>query len=194
MGRHYLQGLYKPRNPSKYVGDLNKIVYRSSFEYVAFKFCDTNKAVLKWNSEEVVIPYICPDTGKRRRYFMDLQIWTVNKNTGAVQVTLVEVKPEAQTKPPKRGRKKEATYLREVATWRKNDAKWKATQAYCDARGWAFVKWTEKQLVVGHENDGDLKRKMAMHRKDVKQRNSQQEKRKRRVAKMVQAIKQSKNS
>ena len=42
------KGIYKPENPKKYLGDPNKIVYRSLRERKMFRYCDTNLKVLKW--------------------------------------------------------------------------------------------------------------------------------------------------
>ncbi|CAL9963112.1 head closure [Vibrio phage D528] len=189
MAFNYIQGKYTPINPKKYQGDPTNIVYRSSWELVAFKFCDTNKAILAWNSEEEVIPYISPKDNRTHRYFMDLKVWTRNKVTGEIEITLIEVKPEDQTQPPKKGNKKMENYLKEVATWKVNEAKWLATDEYCRQRGWKFIKWTEKNLVAGVANDGEIKRKTAERKAKRKEQMAAHNVRKRRVQKMVQAIK-----
>ncbi|CAM0015742.1 head closure [Vibrio phage K397] len=184
-----MQGKYKPINPKKYQGDITKIYWRSSWELVAFKFCDTNKAILAWNSEEEVIPYISPKDNRTHRYFMDLKVWTRNTKTGEIDITLIEVKPEDQTQPPKKGNKKMENYLKEVATWKVNEAKWLATDEYCRQRGWKFIKWTEKNLVAGVANDGEIKRKTAERKAKRKEQMAAHNVRKRRVQRMVQAIK-----
>ena len=48
----YKQGFYYPKNPNKYVGDVDNIVYRSSWELRVFKWMDDNPSVLEWASEE----------------------------------------------------------------------------------------------------------------------------------------------
>ncbi|AUR97788.1 coil containing protein [Vibrio phage 1.244.A._10N.261.54.C3] len=194
MAFSYLQGKYTVLNPKKYRGDASNVQFRSSWEMAAFKFCDTTPQILGWNSEEIVIPYISPKDGRTHRYFMDLQVWTKNPKTGEVEITLIEIKPEDQTRPPKKGNKKTENYLKEVATWKVNEAKWLATEAYCKARGWHFKKWTEKNLVAGVENDGEIKRKTAEHRAARKKHNSEQAQRNRRIAKMVQGIKSAASS
>jgi hypothetical protein len=65
------QGYFKPRHPEKYVGDVNKIRFMSSWELQADKFLDDNPNVLRWSSEEIVIPYVKPTDGKVHRYYPD---------------------------------------------------------------------------------------------------------------------------
>ena len=47
------KGLFKPKNPSKYKGNINEIVYRSSWEKKMMIYCDTTKSVVEWGSEEI---------------------------------------------------------------------------------------------------------------------------------------------
>ncbi|WP_370656660.1 TnsA endonuclease N-terminal domain-containing protein, partial [Klebsiella pneumoniae] len=61
------------------------------------RWLDNHPDVVKWNSEEVVIPYFCNADGKKRRYFMDF--WARFKDG---QEFLFEVKPAKETKPPVR--------------------------------------------------------------------------------------------
>ena len=81
------------------------------------KWADRSTNVLKWNSEEIAIPYISPIDKKRHRYFPDFLIQT-DKGW-----TLIEVKPQVQTKPPKKllvenlTTKKKRRYVRAVQTW-----------------------------------------------------------------------------
>ena len=49
------QGKYAPRNPEKYVGDVNNIIYRSGWEKRLLIMFDTNPNVLKYSSEEVIV-------------------------------------------------------------------------------------------------------------------------------------------
>ena len=83
---------FTPKNPHKYAGDVTAIVCRSSWER---KFCimaDENPAILKWNSEEVVIPYWSSVDGKMRRYFPDFLV-KIKKKDGTLGTVLIEVKP-----------------------------------------------------------------------------------------------------
>ena len=58
------RGKYRPINPGKYDGDYSAIVYRSLWERQVFKWCDENSSVVKWNSEETVVPYRCKTDNK----------------------------------------------------------------------------------------------------------------------------------
>ena len=146
MRRKRYKGKYKVKNPQKYIGDSTNVIYRSLMELNFMKWCERSEKVLKWNSEEVVIPYISPMDKKRHRYFPDFLIQT-NKGW-----TLIEVKPLVQTKPPKKllveklTLKKKRRYAHAVKTWLVNEAKWNAAKKVCEVNGWKFELMTEKQL------------------------------------------------
>jgi hypothetical protein len=150
MARNYHQGFYTTRNPQKYVGDVNNIVYRSSWELKAFRWCDMNSSVIAWNSEETVVPYFNELDGKMHRYFVDLVIRI--KTGDGIRTFLVEIKPEAQVRkpiPPKRVTKKsQANHLAEIDTWICNQQKWKAAEIYAKQKGWSFKILTEHELQV----------------------------------------------
>lgn len=148
MARNYIQGRFTPQNPEKYVGDVNNICFRSSWELKLFRWCDTQKNVIKWNSEELVIPYFSRADNKMRRYFTDLVI-QVKTTEGKLETIIVEVKPEAQTKPPERKRgKRKSTLLEETYTYMVNQDKWAAADEYARKRGMRFMVLTEKELGV----------------------------------------------
>ena len=141
----YKQGLYKLRNPKKYKGDPNNVVYRSSWELRAFKWLDDNDHVIEWGSEELIIPYVSPIDNKQHRYFPDL-IVKVKKYNGEICTYVVEIKPFAQTIEPKVKSRVTKNYINEVCTWGVNTAKWKAAKSFCEHRGWVFKLLTEKEL------------------------------------------------
>ena len=58
------QGYFKPKNPHKYKGDPTNIIYRSSWELKLMKYLDERKDVVKWGSEEIIIPYRSPIDGR----------------------------------------------------------------------------------------------------------------------------------
>ncbi|KKL19318.1 hypothetical protein LCGC14_2466650, partial [marine sediment metagenome] len=60
MAKNWRQGVYEVRNPNKYVGDLKKVIFRSSWELYMNQFLDNNPNILRWSSEEFYIPYIKP--------------------------------------------------------------------------------------------------------------------------------------
>lgn len=141
------KGYFRPKNPSKYKGDPKNIIYRSSWELKLMSYLDGHPDVIEWSSEEIIVPYRSPIDGKPHRYFPDF--W-VKKRTadGKVEVALIEVKPLKETMAPKPQTKITKRYLREVATWGVNQAKWAAAEAYCADRNWKFVKMTERNLGI----------------------------------------------
>ncbi len=145
MGAEWRQGLFTPKHPEKYVGDLEKIVFRSSWELEAFEFCDNNPKVLKWASEEIVIPYSMPTSkgGVRpAKYYPDLYMEYKNVH-GKVIRDLIEIKPFKQTKPSRSRNPKNKMY--ENAVHMKNQLKWEAARAWCAQNGMNFRLLTEKE-------------------------------------------------
>ena len=143
------KGKFKPKNRAKYKGDHTAITYRSLWELRFMRYLDTTASVLKWSSEEIVIPYRSPIDGRRHRYFPDFWV-RVKTSEGLVKESLIEVKPKAQCSPPKgappKDRRKRGRFIREVKTWGINEAKWKAAKAYCDDRKWGWKILTEDDL------------------------------------------------
>lgn len=132
---------YTPIFPEKYTGDHTNIIMRSSWETHFALWCDKNPSVLKWSSEETIVPYRCPTDDRIHRYFIDFKIQV---STG--KVYLVEVKPSAQCQPPVFPGRRTQRYLTESLTFIKNQAKWKAANEYAKDRGWEFKIITEKEL------------------------------------------------
>lgn len=145
MAYKYYQGIFKPRNPNKYKGDVDKIIYRSGLEQRMMLKLDKDPNILKWSSEEVIIPYRNPFDKMVHRYFMDFWI-KYNHKDGKVREALIEVKPSDQTKPPKVPKRKTKVYLNKCKTYAINEAKWQATRKYCDKRSMDFMIITEKVL------------------------------------------------
>lgn len=142
----YKQGKYKLKNPDKYIGDRENVVYRSSWEQKFMIWADKNPNVINWNSEETIFPYISPIDGKQHRYFLDFMI-LVRTRSGELKKYAVEVKPEAQTVPPKQTRNKKR-YITECMTYAVNQAKWEAADNICKQNGITFIVLTEKHLKV----------------------------------------------
>lgn len=136
----YHKRKYVPLFPEKYSGDPSNIVMRSSWETKFAIWCDKNPQIVKWSSEETVVPYISPVDGKVHRYFIDFKIKTVNNKT-----YLVEIKPMAQTQPPK-GSKKTQKFLAEAKTYMINQAKWEAARRWAADRNYEFTVLTEYEL------------------------------------------------
>lgn len=146
MVKKYKQGIFSPKNIEKYEGDPSNIIYRSSWELKFFKWCDSNPAIIKWSSEEIIIPYICPTDNRAHRYFPDAKI-KIKDKSGNIKTYLVEIKPMAQTIPPKLTNSKKR-YITEVMEWGKNDAKWAAARQWCGIMGYEFVILNEYDLGV----------------------------------------------
>ena len=142
---HYKQGLFKPVNPKKYIGDPTNIVYRSGWEKRVMDWLDTNTNVVRWGSEEIVIPYVSPIDNKLHRYFTDFYVEAVGRD-GETRKMILEVKPKAQTQEPKRPQRTTKRYITEVMTYGVNQAKWAAAEAYCKNKGWEFRLITETEL------------------------------------------------
>lgn len=140
------KGKFKPKNPKKYKGDPTEIVYRSSWELQYMMQLDSDPSIIEWSSEELSINYKSPKDNRAHRYFPD---FLVKKKTdkGVIEF-LVEIKPKAQTMPPKVQSKPNKRYLNEVMTWGVNSAKWKAAEAYCKTKGWDFIILTEDHLKI----------------------------------------------
>jgi len=151
MARKYKQGRFLPINKDKYVGDIDNIIYRSGWERQYMIYCDENPAILKWNSESVHIKYISPLDNKVHTYWIDFYIMYKDKS-GNVTQALIEIKPHSETIEPKRGKKRQKTYLREITTYIRNQAKWKYARAFAAKHGLSFVVITEQcmpQLLRG---------------------------------------------
>jgi len=131
--------------PQKYAGDPTNIVMRSSWETRFANWCDKNPSVLKWNSEETIIPYRCPTDNKIHRYFVDFKI-QIQTRDKVLKTYLIEVKPLKQTMPPIFPGRQTQRYLTESLTFMKNQAKWNAATEYCKDRGWEFKIITENEL------------------------------------------------
>jgi len=141
----YKQGRFTPKHPEKYVGDVSNIIYRSGWELKLLKWADVTPGVLKYASEELIVPYISPVDGKQHRYFVDFLIM-VKTRSGEIKKYAVEVKPSAQTVPPTTKNKKRL--IQESMTYAVNQAKWKAADAFCKTKGIEFIVLTEEHLKV----------------------------------------------
>ena len=147
MATRYHQGKYKPKHPEKYAGDPTNIIYRSSWELKFMIWCDSNSSIIRYSSEETIIPYRCPTDSRLHRYFVDFQI-EVQTRDGSRKTYLVEIKPLHQTQTPKFPGKQTRRYITESMTFMKNQAKWEAAVQYCKQRNWEFKILTEVDLGI----------------------------------------------
>lgn len=134
MGK-FAQGIFIPKNPDKYVGK-RKICFRSSWELVLMNFLDNHISVLKWASEAIAIPYMCPFNKRVTQYVPDFFVIYLDRD-GTQHVEIVEVKPFKET-----GQQKTRSQ-RDTLVSIRNLAKWAAAQAYCEKNGFKFRVLTE---------------------------------------------------
>lgn len=146
----FIQGKFTPNNPSKYIGNVGEIEYRSSWELEVFKMLDNNPNVICWVSEEIAIPYMKPQPDgksyKKARYFPDIYVEYVNRNGDYIK-ELMEIKPKKQSRSSRSRNPK--TKLMENYTFAINTAKWEAAKAWCAAKGISFKVYTEASVFGG---------------------------------------------
>jgi len=145
MQKNVRKGLYTPKNPEKYVGNVHKITFRSSWELTFMQFLDQNPSILQWGSEIIAIPYIKPTTGRKHKYYPDFWVKYKNKK-GEILQDLIEVKPEKQTKQPTTVGKSKKTQIYETLTWAVNCAKWRAAKDFCNKYNMKWKILTERQI------------------------------------------------
>jgi hypothetical protein len=131
MSLKFAKGVYKVKNPEKYVGTKDPI-FRSGWEHTFMMFCDNNPSIQQWASEPVKIPYRDPLTGKQTVYVPDFLINYLDKNQKK-HVEIVEIKPANQQLLEKVGKNpyNQAQYV-------KNLAKWEAANSWCKNQGIKF--------------------------------------------------------
>ena len=92
------------------------------------------------------MPYISPVDNKPHRYFVDFAVM-IRQKDGSTRKYLIEVKPKAQTVPPKKGRKSVNKYVKELATFAVNQAKWQAAERFCEKHDMKWLILTEDNLL-----------------------------------------------
>ena len=145
------KGRYIAKNPKKYKGDSRRIIYRSLWERKFMVYCDTNKSVIEWGSEEIIIPYLSPLDGRIHRYFPDFYI-KIKQHDESTKKFIIEVKPKKQCKPPtSEPKKRTKRWLNEVKTWGINEAKWKYATEWCNNNDMEFKILTEDHLNITYK-------------------------------------------
>lgn len=133
------QGYYTPKNPKKYVGNLQFLIYRSSWEKDFMMTCDLNPAILEWVCEPFAIPYKSPIDGKMKNYFPDFLISYIDAS-GNKKVQMIEIKPFKQCSIQYAKSKKD-----KIAA-AVNTAKWAYAREYCKRNNIEFKILTEKDM------------------------------------------------
>lgn len=112
------------------------------------RYLDHHPDVLKWQSEEIIVPYKCPTDNRMHRYFPDFLVKKRNPD-GTISIIMIEIKPERETRPPQPTKNKpQKRLIKEALTFAKNTAKWTAAKQFCEHRGWTFKVMTEKHLGI----------------------------------------------
>lgn len=144
------QGRFIPKNPHKYRGNFDNIIFRSSWERRVMVYLDDHPSIVEWSSEEIIIPYVSPIDNRYHRYYVDFFLKIKTKD-GQTKTMLWEIKPAAQTQQPEKKKRVTKQYITEVMRWGVNEAKWKAATEYCLDRGWEFKLITEHDLGITYK-------------------------------------------
>lgn len=144
----FYQGFYTVINTEKYIGDYQRVIYRSSWEKIFCTYCDTSINVLKWSSELYSVKYLNPIKSTINNYYIDFYV-RIRKNN-YYKDYLVEIKPSTQLKPPKEPKRKLAksleNYKKEYETYIINSAKFESANKFAKERNMEFVVLTEKTI------------------------------------------------
>ena len=142
--KNYVNGKYNPTNPGKYIGDLNSIIFRSSWELRFCQYCDLEKKILRWSSEPISIEYWSPIDKKTHLYHPDYYI-KVLKDDGSEEDWIIEIKPRNQYKkelePTLEGKvtaKKLKAYNDKKTAWIINRCKFEAADKFAKSIGYRF--------------------------------------------------------
>jgi hypothetical protein len=141
----YYQGKFKIQHPEKYVGDIDKIIFRSGLEFQFFKFFDSNSSIVSWGSEEFFILYPCQLDNKMHRYFPDIFIIYKTKDD-KLQKAICEIKPLAFCSPPPKPKRMTQGYYDKCNDYIKNQNKWDAAKIFCKNNNLRFIILTEQDL------------------------------------------------
>jgi len=150
LNSKYNQGKYQLRNPDKYKGNPNEVIYRSSWEFAFCNYLDMNESIIKWSCEQPIITY-SDLRNKVHRYYPDFYYEKKTNNDDRMDRVIVEIKPKVELFPPQRPKNETAkaleNYEYSVRTHIKNKLKWSAAEEYATKRGMKFVIITEEQLI-----------------------------------------------
>lgn len=147
----FKQGYYAPKNKDKYHGDLNKIIYRSSYEQQFCVWCDLNPNVIRWVSEPFFIKYFSVVDNKVHKYYIDFMIEVETSNGGTKKI-LIEVKPQSKLNKPKQPPKKSKSkrklkaYEYLIKEYEVNKCKFDSAKKYATTIGAEFKIVTESFL------------------------------------------------
>lgn len=146
-------GKYKIKFPEKYLGDPNKVEYRSSWELAVFSKLDSNHPyIMGWGSEILQIPYVNPlvqnPSKKWSMYVPDLFVVYMDRDQKK-HAEVIEIKPYKET-PGGQKITKTGTVTRLTEAEKRiqmvNACKWDAAIKFCKKNGFEFRVFTEETL------------------------------------------------
>jgi len=145
----YNYGYFIPKNPQKYIGDVENILYRSSWEFYVLRIFDQNERVLEYCAEPFAIKYQNPFNQKWRNYYIDAYAKILNVNNVIIE-WIFEIKPNKYTKPPKKPKnptvQANRNYNYHARQYIINCKKFEAAKQYAASRGMKFGIITETFL------------------------------------------------
>jgi len=161
------QGYYKVQHPEKYIGNVNTIIYRSSWELAFLRWCDYSPSIIKFSSEPISIPYydriskleeckkygLNPNDPKNwviKNYHTDFWV-EIDKGNGEIQKMFIEIKPSNKLKkpiPPDKNAslKEHRRFNIQAREYLINEAKFASMKAYAEKNNANFFVFTEKTL------------------------------------------------
>jgi len=149
--KKYKNGTYIPLNKDKYIGDLTKVYYRSSWELRFMQYLDVTSEILRWSCEEIKIPYRETD-GSYHTYYPDFYFERVDKNNPQrFDRVVIEIKPRKDRVMPKEPEKftpiKLESYEYQLKMYQKNLYKWSRATDFCKKNGMKFYIMDEFDLM-----------------------------------------------
>jgi hypothetical protein len=144
------------RHPEKYMGDVDKIIYRSNWEKRFIKYCDVTENVIKWGSEPFGIEYTHPldDYKKVHMYYIDF-ILEVREDDGSVIKYLVEIKPWRKLLKPEIPHNMDESKMKKVneniKAYVMNSYKFAYAKRFAEEHGYRFIVLTEHDIFKSHK-------------------------------------------
>ena len=141
-----MKGRFYPKNPQKYKGNSQYIVYRSSWEMKFMRYCDDSKNILEWGSEEIIVLYESSWDKKVHRYFPDFYV-KVKQSDGTIKKLIIEIKTKKYlSPPPSNPKRKTKSWWYMLKEWHRNTSKWKQAKLFAKDRGMEFKIMTEDDI------------------------------------------------
>jgi len=159
------QGYFRNlKNPQKYIGDPNLIIYRSSWEFAFIKWCDASPSVIRWSSEPVKVPYYdriskleeCKKLGLdpnnprnwvTKNYNVDFWV-EIDKGGPCLEKWFIEIKPKHKLKKPElvsktASLKDQRKFVNSAREYLINEAKFSAIDEWAKKNNAKFFIFTE---------------------------------------------------